>query len=800
MSLAERLSKYSFNQIDEALPFDIDPLLLTGAVWMRTYTISEEDFLLYVFSTRDDFTVLATSPSIKAHPSRYSKVAEFLNKINSKNDFKTVMLKHHREPTGQFAAMVTQNLRLSQSVLSKVVNVLLSSFSNIAKTLRKFKVFEPSREKRFTVEQIDIILQTSLQSIGLNTFSKATTPRTCEYYMTINDTGISSEDSWRQIQLLVYLSSSAIMFRTSFIINSKKPFFDREKLEVVLRFLNKVNANLSFGRFLLMDNQFIVLESKFLYSRLEHEDEVKGAFRPNLIQHLSNYKRFAYGLAKLIEPADHSPDTVYEQCEKRMKDIEDRRKSSAEKQKKTYTLPDKPETLKNVEIDEEYLRAYEETQDRDLELVEKVYKPGADIEADRAMCMIEGIRDLVCPVVSLKNEVLTFSIKGMTSFYMAVVTQPDQFEHKRAIFFAFAQDLYQRGIMFRPDAGLGEGVYFSCESIALSPFEVTKTVALETREFEAYTEELMRSLNLLLMKVMKYQCVQLKHYTSLTLSHKIDVMSFSNPDLDDSTSLIGRGGFGEIYRNSLYGMEVALKTLRSDKDRESEGLVKEYEMLTQLNHENLIQVYGMSEHKQRNYIVMEICTNDSLNKFVRQYNINITTKLKILCKVSRAVAFIHSKKIVHLDIKPHNILLTKDLVPKLCDFGLAMKEKQAETRKAGFTLHYAAPEHLLGKSIGLKADIWGMGMTIYAVVFEKSPFWDRDTRLSGRESKSDMLDYLVTKQKRPTIPNEFERDNQELTGLMRECWSLNKAERPEAQKLSKELQRLYLEYKRSSHS
>ena len=84
----------------------------------------------------------------------------------------------------------------------------------------------------------------------------------------------------------------------------------------------------------------------------------------------------------------------------------------------------------------------------------------------------------------------------------------------------------------------------------------------------------------------------------------------------------------------------------------------------------------------------------------------------------------HARGIVHLDLKPHNVLLTKEGIPKLCDFGLSQFLGTAkQVRAHGFTTHYSAPEQISGsKYVNKKADIWALGVFIYCLMTLMDPY------------------------------------------------------------------------------
>lgn len=810
MDFLERAQQLNFNYIERAEHFDVDAIFSGSPIMLLTTTFEQERICVYLMRSASFYKVCVLCPSTSIPPAKRVKMQRYINDFNVKNEMKFTMLKFKGEFTGIVACEIVQHLESTHLMLKFAMRVCIHKFLTLKNLLTKERVLK-SVESGYSIEQVDIILMNAFHNFGLSSYTKEAKPKEIGYFMIITDSGISTEDNWRQIQLVVKLDPKFISFKTAFTINSKKANFQTEKLEKLKDFLNKINCKpYMYGKYLLFDNQYVILESKIVYSLLDSEQMIDKVIRPALIQHLAEYKKYAFGLVRLVDPFNELETTeIFQQCEDRQKKIElTRARNATERKKQHFEMPVKKEGLKQ-EHSQECTNAYIETQNSASQRVLNTYENTHPTmkRDDEFLFNNSFLNEHLCTITGKSADWLEFEHVGMESFYTKVVGCSDLFEACKYRFMSLAMHLYDEGnILFKPNIQLSDLVYFdsNIRMIKLAPFGISSNLyrlnegeAKGEQERVEYERSLMKSLNLLLMKVMKYQCVPVKHCTEITISHIIHAENFANAELDMAENLIGRGGFGEIYKNQLFGMEVAMKTLRPDKHRDSqlESLSKEYELLTQLNHKCLIQVYGMSEHKDRKYIVMECCTNDSLNKFVKNYQISIKDKLKLLYKVTSALAFIHSKSIVHLDIKPHNILLTADFVPKLCDFGLAMKAKLIANRKTGFTQHYAAPEQLLGKGIEPRSDVWGMGMTIYAVIFEKSPYWDRDLKISGRDSRTDMLDFLVNRKKRPTITNEFEREHRKLVEIMRSCWEVKCKNRPNSQELSILLHNLYKEYK-----
>ena len=185
---------------------------------------------------------------------------------------------------------------------------------------------------------------------------------------------------------------------------------------------------------------------------------------------------------------------------------------------------------------------------------------------------------------------------------------------------------------------------------------------------------------------------------------------------------LGEGGFGTVYkvqgRDSIYAAKLS-NYLRS------EHLHKEFETLAGLSHHNIVHVL---EKLPKGYL-MEYCPNDLDSLIKKSGPIKGETCCDISLGIARAVSYIHSHYLAHLDIKPRNILLTECGSPKLADFGSAMFFKKLDgTRRIFYhsagTFGYAPPEmlDLKPRSNMARMDSWSMGATFFKMLTGRRPF------------------------------------------------------------------------------
>lgn len=202
---------------------------------------------------------------------------------------------------------------------------------------------------------------------------------------------------------------------------------------------------------------------------------------------------------------------------------------------------------------------------------------------------------------------------------------------------------------------------------------------------------------------------------------------------------IGRGGMGVVYRATQVSMEreVAVKVLskRLSKDQNfCKKFLQEARNAAKLNHENIMGGIDCGEASGLHYFVMELVNGESLQDILdRDGPLDVERAFAVLEQVARGLKHAHSHSIVHRDIKPDNIMVTKDNVAKICDFGLAKPARKEGQGVKGATCegtpYYCAPEQALGRTdIDAKADIYALGATLYHLLTGETPFDGENAR------------------------------------------------------------------------
>ncbi|KAG0239884.1 hypothetical protein BGW41_007464, partial [Actinomortierella wolfii] len=179
---------------------------------------------------------------------------------------------------------------------------------------------------------------------------------------------------------------------------------------------------------------------------------------------------------------------------------------------------------------------------------------------------------------------------------------------------------------------------------------------------------------------------------------------------------IGAGGFGCVYRVLRAGLPCAAKKCyASHADLSQAAAKKEIDILKQLHHRHIIQYFDTIDHEGHTYIVMDLAEKGSLKGAIARNEVtDWPTRNRIAHEIARGLEYIHSHDILHRDLKTANVLLTRFMEVKLCDFGLAkvktLSSSKSTTSFKG-TLRWAAPETLeLKARYSTKSDVYALGM------------------------------------------------------------------------------------------
>src|SRR5215469_385604 len=206
-------------------------------------------------------------------------------------------------------------------------------------------------------------------------------------------------------------------------------------------------------------------------------------------------------------------------------------------------------------------------------------------------------------------------------------------------------------------------------------------------------------------------------------------------------SVIGRGGMGDVYlaRDRQLQRQVALKLVRRGLDTGdlTRRFQREEQILASLNHPNIARLYGGGVTAEGvPYFVMEYVDGTRLDDYCEGNHLSIRERLALFRKVCGAVAYAHQHLVIHRDIKPGNIRVTREGEPMLLDFGIAklldpatsLGREQTVTFAGAMTPEYASPEQVRGEAMATTSDVYSLGVVLYKLLTRQSPYRTKTNR------------------------------------------------------------------------
>ena len=200
---------------------------------------------------------------------------------------------------------------------------------------------------------------------------------------------------------------------------------------------------------------------------------------------------------------------------------------------------------------------------------------------------------------------------------------------------------------------------------------------------------------------------------------------------------IGSGGMAYVYkaRDRKLSRLVAIKILKEEFCKDKSFVAKfrmEAQAAAGLSHNNVVGVYDVGEEDNTHYIVMELIDGITLKEYItRKRKLGTKESIGIAIQVAQGLEAAHKRHIVHRDIKPQNIIISKDGRIKVADFGIAraITDETTNLYGAAGSVHYISPEQARGGYCDERSDIYSLGITIYEMVTGRVPF-DGDTTVA----------------------------------------------------------------------
>ncbi|XP_058769617.1 cysteine-rich receptor-like protein kinase 25 [Vicia villosa] len=217
----------------------------------------------------------------------------------------------------------------------------------------------------------------------------------------------------------------------------------------------------------------------------------------------------------------------------------------------------------------------------------------------------------------------------------------------------------------------------------------------------------------------------------------VESLRFDLSTLEDATNKfseankLGEGGFGEVYKGVLpSGQQIAVKRLSKHSGQGGEQFKNEVELVAQLQHRNLARLLGFCLEREEKILVYEFVANKSLDYILfdpeKQRLLDWTRRYKIIGGIARGIQYLHEDsrlKIIHRDLKASNVLLDKDMNPKISDFGLAklfgVDQTQGNTSRIVGTYGYMSPEYAMHGDFSIKSDVYSFGILVMEIISGK---------------------------------------------------------------------------------
>ncbi|KAI3671806.1 hypothetical protein L2E82_53252 [Cichorium intybus] len=279
-----------------------------------------------------------------------------------------------------------------------------------------------------------------------------------------------------------------------------------------------------------------------------------------------------------------------------------------------------------------------------------------------------------------------------------------------------------------------------------------------------------------------------------------------NADLEELREL-GSGTFGTVYHGKWRGTDVAIKRIRkscfagnsSEQERLTKDFWREAQLLSNLHHPNVVALYGVVPDGPGGTLstVTEYMANGSLRHVLLEKKRAFDWRKKLIITQDAAIGmeYLHSKKIVHFDLKCENLLVNlgdpQRPICKVGDFGLSrIKHNTFVSGGVRGTLPWMAPELLNGSStrVSEKVDVFSFGIAMWEMLTEEEPYADMHCGA--------IIGGIVSNTLRPPIP---ERCDRRWKALMEECWSYDPIDRPSFTEITNKLQGMLMALQSKRH-
>jgi len=240
---------------------------------------------------------------------------------------------------------------------------------------------------------------------------------------------------------------------------------------------------------------------------------------------------------------------------------------------------------------------------------------------------------------------------------------------------------------------------------------------------------------------------------------------------------LGKGGMGSVYKafDKEVGEKIALKTIKPEIAADEKVIQRfrnELKIARKISHKNVCRMFDLGREDDTYYIAMEYVSGEDLKSSVRRMGPLSTGKvLGFATEICEGLAEAHRLGIVHRDLKPQNIMIDRDGIAQIMDFGIARSRELKGMTENGSTIgtpEYMSPEQVEGEDIDQRSDIYSMGVILYEMVTGRTPF-------EGKTPMSIAMKHVTEKPKEPIGLNM--QISEDLSRVIMKCMEKDKARR-----------------------
>ncbi|XP_022716048.1 cysteine-rich receptor-like protein kinase 25 [Durio zibethinus] len=235
--------------------------------------------------------------------------------------------------------------------------------------------------------------------------------------------------------------------------------------------------------------------------------------------------------------------------------------------------------------------------------------------------------------------------------------------------------------------------------------------------------------------------------TTVSSQFDLETIAAATNNFSDDNKL-GEGGFGRVYKGILpCGQEIAVKRLSRRSGQGEREFKNEVEVVAKLQHRNLVRLLGFCLEGEEKLLIYEFVQNRSLDCFLfdskKGRELDWSTRYKIIKGIVRGILYLHEDsqlRIIHRDLKASNVLLDREMNPKISDFGMArifgVDENQGNTSRIVGTYGYMSPEYAMHGQFSVKSDVYSFGVSVLEIISGK-----KNSSFHQEDGFEDLLSY-----------------------------------------------------------